>query len=74
MEVNNFKELERELMSQKDDQLKRVQNNITQSRSLFQAIGDLVELFFPKVVDVLLRMGGGDDKDTKTQSKYPHEN
>ena len=72
MEVNNFKELERELMAMREPQLQKIQHNITESRSVFQAIGDVVELFFPKVIEVLIRMTGSNPPDTQ-ESKYPHE-
>jgi hypothetical protein len=74
MATNNFKELENEIVSNRDAQIKRVQNNIMHSRSLFQTIGDVVELFFPKMVDVLMKMsGGGKSSGDSNNSRYPHE-
>ncbi len=73
MEINNFKLLEKELMEKKDAQIIRVQNNLDHSRSLFKSIGDIVELYFPKFVEVLIKMAGSKDPKEGT-SKYPHEN
>jgi hypothetical protein len=72
MEINNFKLLEQELMDQKEDQIIRVQNKINQDRSLFQSIGDIVELYFPKIIEVFIKMTGGNELKTP-DSKYPHE-
>lgn len=69
--MNNFKELEKELMSNNDFALNSVKNNIEKSRGVFQLIGDFIELFFPKMLDVLSGMAGG--KEDNTTSKYPHE-
>lgn len=72
MEINNFKLLEQELMDQKDAQITRVQNKINHDRSLFQSIGDMVELYFPKILEVFIKMTGGNDLKS-SDSKYPHE-
>ncbi len=72
METNNFKVLEQELMDKNEAQITRVQNSLNQSRSLFQSIGDIVELYFPKVIEVFIKMTGGENKNDA--SKYPHEN
>jgi hypothetical protein len=74
MEKNNFKLLEQELMNEKEAQIVRVQNNINYNRTLFQSIGDIVELFFPKIIDVFIRMTGGASAPVNNESKYPHEN
>ncbi len=74
MEINNFKLLERELMENREPQIERVKNSIEHSRSLFQSIGDFVELFFPKVIEVFIKMSGGQSDLPKQESRYPHEN
>jgi hypothetical protein len=75
MPVNNFKELEKEIVSTREARIQKVHHNIVQTRSLFQTIGDVVELYFPNVVDMFVRMSG-DQKiaDNVPPSKYPHEN
>jgi hypothetical protein len=72
MEINNFKLLEQQLMDQKEAQLTRVQNKINVDRSLFQSIGDMVELYFPKILEVFIKMTGGNEMKSP-DSKYPHE-
>jgi hypothetical protein len=71
--MNNFQLLQEELAKDKDEQLMKVRNNINDSRGLFQTIGDLVELFFPKFVDTFLKFGSKEGGE-REQSKYPHEN
>ncbi len=71
--MNNFKMLEEELAKGKEKKFQEVRNNINDSRSLFQTIGDIVDLFFPKFVEVFVKMTGKEEK-RDPQSKYPHEN
>lgn len=59
MQVNNFKELgkEQERSFSKSDQ--RIQKNVNYSVGFFQFIGDILELFMPKIVNMFLNLSGG---------------
>lgn len=73
MRQNNFKELEKLLAENKEITFDKVKNDLVQTRSLFGFVGDLFDLFIPKIVDVLTSMSGGDNAPTHDHSKYPHE-
>ena len=68
---NNFKKYERQLIEQNKVDLEGIQNNLTQTKSSLGFIGEMLELFLPKVFDLLITLGGGTKK--KNQDKYPHE-
>lgn len=74
---NSFKELERLEIEGRTAPLKRIQNNITSNLSLFKFIGNIMELFFPRMVDLIVRLAGGKDSpDTPSKpkpSKYPNQ-
>lgn len=72
MITNNFKELEKEIVSNREHQLQRIQHNLNHSRNIFQTIGDLIELYIPRFFGALIKTS---DNGTpgKDSSKYPHE-
>jgi hypothetical protein len=70
--MNNFQLLEKQIAEGKENNFKQIKNNINETRGLFQMIGDLVELFFPKFVETFVAMSASEDK--RNKSKYPHEN
>lgn len=72
MAKNNFKELEKLLSENKEFTFEKVKNNIVSSRNLFGFIGDIIELFIPRIIDVFVGMAGGESESEPT-SKYPHE-
>ncbi|MFM2395357.1 MAG: hypothetical protein RLZZ546_3340 [Bacteroidota bacterium] len=70
MITNNFKELEREIVSNRERQLQKIQYNLNHSRSIFQTIGDLIELYIPRFFGALIKTS---DTPGKENSKYPHQ-
>lgn len=73
MTRNNFKELEELLSKDKEFTLQKVQNNLVGTRNLFGFLGDIIELFIPKIMDVIINLSGGDMTENSKQIKYPHE-
>jgi hypothetical protein len=73
MTRNNFKELEELLSKDKEFTLQKVQNNLVATRNLFGFLGDIIELFLPKIMDVIINLSGGNVKENSDQIKYPHE-
>jgi hypothetical protein len=75
MRVNNFKELEKEEMKNLDPSLKRIKSSVNSNLGIFQFIGDMVEMFLPKLANILVSLTGGssidDDKGFKDR-KYPN--
>ncbi len=77
MEINNFKKLEEiefENISMRSDV---VRNNIGANLGAMRFLTDIVELYFPRVVDLFVGLTGGepghiDHNDSRsTRSKYP---
>lgn len=75
MRVNNFKELEKEEMKNIDPSLKRIKSSVNTNLGIFQFIGDMVEMFLPKLASILVNLTGGssidDDKGIRDR-KYPN--
>ena len=57
---NNFKELEEEQLGLYPHTPSEVGNNVKGSMRLFSFVGDIVELYLPKVFDMLLSLVGGE--------------
>lgn len=66
---NNFKRYEQHLIDERKVDLDQVHHNLTQSRSAIGFVGELIELYVPKVFELMTRMGGG----PTNKRKYPHE-
>lgn len=71
MRLNNFQELERQEMEQRSVP-KKIKNSIDAQVGFFQFIGNLFELFIPRMVDLFAtKMTTKNDGDRK--SKYPNQ-
>ena len=73
MSRNNFEELEELLTKDRDQSLEKVQNNLLGTRSVFGFLGDLIELFIPRIMDVFVQITSADQSEPDSASKYPHE-
>lgn len=56
MEKNAFKELEAEILANRKDQLETVKSNLLHTKEILQTLGDILELYFPKAIEVMLNM------------------
>jgi hypothetical protein len=83
MRVNNFKELEREQASAYEQKTEKIGNSIQSNVNVFQFFGEIVELYFSKVIGMFVSVSGGSpetggisnaDKSRKKQQKYPNGN
>jgi hypothetical protein len=59
MPTNSFKELEKESSKQFDEREKRVRDNVNHSVGFFHFIGDILELFLPKLFSIFVNVTGG---------------
>ena len=73
MSRNNFEELEELLTKDRNQSLEKVQNNLLGTRNVFGFLGDLIELFIPRIMDVFVQITSTDQSDSDNNSKYPHE-
>ncbi len=60
MRTNNFKRLEEEEFNNMPEPPAEIQNNIVGQVNIFRFIGDIIDLYLPKVVDLFVQMSGGD--------------
>lgn len=77
MPANSFKELEKLNEDKFRGREDRLKSNINHSVGIFQFIGDLVELYLPKVFSLFSRMSGGgpsnaDHTSDEERPKYPN--
>lgn len=71
--LNNFKELEKMEIAQAKYKDQYVKSNINSSVNTFKFVGNMVEHFVPRVVDLFIHMTGGDFIKLKSRkSKYPN--
>lgn len=57
---NNFKKLERQQIEEHPHSAPEIENNVKGSMRFFQFMGDIVELYLPRVFDLLLTLSGGE--------------
>ena len=77
MRQNSFKELEKLEMEQINFEPHKVQNAIASDIGFFRHITSIVELFFPKIMDLFVSLSGGNPdghSQSSNQSKYPDMN
>ncbi len=61
---NNFKRIQEEDEERYADRTSRVQNSLWQTLGVFKLMGDVVEIYLPKVFDVLIAASGGRPEST----------
>ena len=75
---NSWKELEEEDYKSVQFDADRVQSGISAEIGIFRFIGEVVDLYFPKVVDLFVSLVGGTpskpDDNTRGKSRYPDLN
>jgi mannosyltransferase OCH1-like enzyme len=74
MRVNNFKELEREEIKNLDPAIKKIKSNVNSNLGIFQFIGEMVELFLPKVFTMFIHLSSNKDSVDDKDRKYPNTN
>jgi len=65
---NSFKDLEKENISRFESESENVKNKIEGETSSYKFIGDILDLYFSKVMGVFVAMSGGSDN-KKNQEK-----
>ena len=66
---NNFKKLEEDLISQYGEPPSKIKANIDGTFDIFRACGDIVELFIPKMLDLLLSLFGAQSDNSSSNKK-----
>lgn len=72
--MNNFQRLEEEQIRQYDASKRRnVQNNLEQTFGLFKFIGQIVDVYLPAMVGVLISAAGGNSSRGQGPGRTPSE-
>ena len=71
MRINNFKKLEKLEVENLDQPIARIKNNVTGSLGLFRLIGDMIELFLPKIFGTFVSMSKP-KKPNDSNNRYPN--
>lgn len=72
MRLNNFQELERQEMEQRNVPTK-IKSSIDSQVGFFQFIGNLFELYIPRMVDIFANKMSSSNDNTISKSKYPNQ-
>lgn len=71
MRINNFKKLESLEVENMDLPISRIKNNVTGSLGLFRLVGDMIELFLPKIFGTFVSMSQS-KKSNNPNNRYPN--
>ena len=75
MRKNSFKELEEIELKEVSMRHENIRNGIASDIGMMKYVSSVIELYFPKIVDLFVSMAGGNPKsesDSKrNQGKYP---
>ena len=66
---NNFEVIDEDLIAQFGEPPQKVKTNIDESFSLFRMIGNVLELFVPRLMEMLVSLAGGNS--TNEPDKQP---
>lgn len=74
---NNFQRLEEKKLSEMEPVPNQIRENIHGSRHLFSLIGNVLDLFIPKLFSMLTQLLSGPDQSNHpphSEKKYPNQN
>jgi len=75
---NNFKQLEEEMLKEQPHAPLHIGRNVDGNIKVFQMVGDMIELYMPRVFEMLVSLVGGEPEGRPRPSKdnedYPIEN
>lgn len=67
--MNNFKELQKEELAKVQFRSNSIKSGINSRIGAFRFMGDMLDHFIPKVLEIFVNMTGGDDN--KTNKRIP---
>lgn len=68
---NNFEKIEEDLIAKHGEPPTKVKHNIDESFSFVRMIGNIIELFMPKVLDIFVNLAGGEKDKSGNDQKKP---
>lgn len=70
--MNNFQRLEAKNMEETQDVKHRVKKRVDNSMDVYRFVGNIFDLYFPKIVGFMTAMLGAEQKQPP-KSKYPNQ-
>ena len=70
--MNNFQELESQKLNTFEESTQRVKKNVDKSMDLYRFVGNIFDLYFPKIVGFMNAVLGGEPP-SQNKSKYPNK-
>lgn len=70
--MNNFQKLESQNLHKFEESTKKVKKKVDKSMDLYRFVGNIFDLYFPKIVGFMNAVLGG-DTDAQSKSKYPNK-
>ena len=71
--MNNFQELEKKKLDAFPDSMKRIKRRVDGSLDIYKFVGNIFDLYFPKIVGFMTAMLGGEIYESIPKSKYPNK-
>ena len=71
--MNNFQKLESQKLDTFDESTRKVKKNVDKSMDLYRFVGNIFDLYFPKIVGFMNAILGGETDDNRAKSKYPNK-
>ncbi|MDF1695498.1 MAG: hypothetical protein P1U56_06685 [Saprospiraceae bacterium] len=75
MRKNSFKELEEVELEEISMKTENIRNGISSDIGMMRYVSSVMELYFPKIIDLLVALAGGSpgqgDETKRNQNKYP---
>jgi hypothetical protein len=71
MSKNSFKELEEIELKEVSMRSENIRNGIASDIGMMRYVTSVIELYFPKILDLFVSMAGGSPSDDDTSKKNP---
>ena len=71
--MNNFQELEKKKLDAYPDSMNRIKRRVDGSMDIYKFVGNIFDLYFPKIVGFMTALLGGDSNSSVPKSKYPNK-
>ena len=71
--MNNFQELEKKKLDIYPDSTRRIKRRVDGSRDIYKFVGNIFDLYLPKIVGFMTALLGSESDATIPKSKYPNK-
>ncbi len=71
--MNNFQKLEKKTLESYPDVTSRIKRRVDGTLDICKFVGNIFDLFLPKVVGIMAELLGADNSSIPPKSKYPNK-